>query len=103
MHLNLLDELGTVLPEQTGERMIIRFVEELNAASLSQLPEGFDESGVPPLALFDEDSCYAVGDLEAFGIMLEAVYLLQNDVVGWKVTLSGSSLEDLSVQGMVKI
>jgi hypothetical protein len=97
MHLHLFNEFGTVGPEQTGKRMVVRFIEELNTTSLSQLSKGFNKMGIPTLTLFDEDTCYAVGYLEPFGIVLEAVYLFQNDAVGGKVTLSGGTFKDLSV------
>jgi len=83
--------------------VIVRFVKKLNAARLSKLLKRFEKIRIPAFTLFNEDACDAVRNLELFPLSFETVYLLQNDVVGGKVALSGGSFKDMSVQGLVKV
>jgi len=83
--------------------VIIGLIEKLSATRLSQLSERFDETGIPPFALLNEDPRYAVSNLELIPIMLETVDLFQNDVVSGKITLLGGSVEDVPIHVMVKV
>jgi len=83
--------------------MIIRFVEKLDAAGLSQLLKRVEKVGVPAFTLFNKNARKAVSNFELLTLLFEMIYLLKNDVVGGKVALSGGSFKNLLVQIMVKI
>jgi len=83
--------------------MIVGFVKEFHATSLSQLPERINKIGIPTLTLLNKQARDAVGYLELLPLTFKVINLLKDSAVSWEVAFSRCSLKHFPVQGIVKV
>jgi hypothetical protein len=103
VHLHLFHEFRAIDAKEAGQRVVVGFFQELDAARLCQLLERLQKTGIPTLALLKENPRNPIRNFKLLPFSLEFFDLVLNDLVRRKIAFPGGTVENVLVQCIIEI